>query len=251
MSADKAVSLRANTMRTSLALLLFVFLAATQAFEWRSDLYHCTASLPDSTGWQPVEAPKTPGITTLIVVQNSAKQAVFGINIVEKLPGTHVSEPAVQQAIEVLLRKFGYQFAGHSTVSVSGLDWIQYQVRSGAGAQLTTGVVRFAAAGGYFFGITMLRGGGQEAAQDAELQRAAASFRIVQAMSPAPAVAEKQATAPAPAAVNEKRQSPTADEPAAPDNSTRQMIWIGGGALLVLIFLIKIIGSAGGQSGER
>lgn len=241
-------------MRAFPAFLFFAFLATAQAFEWRSDLYHCTANLPDSAGWQPVEAPKTPGITTLIAMQNSTRQSLFGINIVEKLPGTRVAEPAVQQALEVLLRKFGYQFAGHSTVSVGGLDWVQYRVDVGTGAQKVAGVVRFAAAGDYFFGITLLRGSGQDAAQDVELQRAAASFRIVQAVSPATAIAstaEKETTAATPAAGDGKRQPAAAEEPAAPDNSTRQMIWLGGGGLLVLIFLIKIIGSSGGQSEGR
>lgn len=241
-------------MRTFTALLLLAFLATAHAFEWRSDLYHCAVHLPDSAGWQPVESPKTPGITPLIVVQNSARRAVFGVNIVNELPGTLITEPAVQRALEALLRGFGYQFAGHSTVSVSGLNWIQYQVRVGSGAQLTTGVVRFAAAGGYFFGITMLRGGGQEAAQDVELQRAAASFRILPettAAPPIPSPAGNEKTAATPAAANEPAPSAGAGEPVPPDNSTRRMIWLAGGGILVLLFLIKIIGGSGGRSDGR
>ena len=235
-------------MRTFLALLLSIFLSAAEGFEWHSELYHCAANLPDSAGWQPIEAPQTSGVTTLVVMQNSAKQAVFGINIVEKLPGTRVADPAVQQALETLLKKFGYQFAGHSSMSAGGLDWIQYQVRAGTGAQLTTGVVRFAATSGYVFGITMLRGGGQEAAQDVELQRAASSFRIVAPTTLAPPVASTSESQKAPATMDRKSEPAPTEEPTPPDNSTRRMIWIGGGILLVLIFLLKIIGGAGDKS---
>lgn len=240
-------------MRTPLALLLLVLVTAAHGFEWRSDLYHCSAILPDSAGWMPVEAPRTPGLTVLIAMQNPAKQSVFGINIVDKIPGTRVAEPAVQQAFEGMLRKFGYQFAGHSTVNVAGLEWLQYQVRAGAGAQSVTGVVRFAASGGYVFSITLLRGGGQEAAQDLELQNAAASFRMLPATPAAPPLAPaagKNDTAPVPA--DDKRESKTsaaAEEPAAADNTNLRMIWYGVGGLIVFLVLIKII--AGGSSGPK
>lgn len=245
-------------MRTPLALLLLAFLTTAQGVEWRSELYHCSASLPDSAGWQPIEPPRTPGIEVLIALQNPARHAVFGINIVEKVPGTRISEPAVQQAIEGLLRKFGYQFAGHATVSVGGLDWLQYQVRAGAGAQQITGVVRFASAGGYTFSISLLGGGGQDAAQDVELQHAAASFRILPTMPPAPltsAAGNRDATAtppPVPAAATpESSAHGDAEEPAAPDNSNRQMIWYGGAGLIVLLVLFKIIGGASSRSGKN
>ena len=70
----------------------------------------------------------------------------------------------VKRAIEELLRKFSYQAIGHSVVKISGLDWLQYPVQSGSGAERITGMVRFTSAGGRVFSITALRGGGQEAA---------------------------------------------------------------------------------------
>ena len=241
-------------MRILPALLLLAFLAPAQAFEWRNDIYHCSASLPDSTGWQPIVAPPTPGIEPLIVMQNSAKQALFGINIVAKVPGTRIAEPAVQQSFEGLLRGFGYQFFGHSTMNVGGIEWLQYQVRSGAGTQGVTGIVRFGVAGGYFFSISLLRGGGQEAAQDVELQQAAASFRI---LPPAPALAaavEKQDAAPASARATDKGEPPApaaAEEPAVADNSNRRMIWYGGAGIIVLLVLVKIIAGGGGEPKKR
>ena len=237
-------------MRILPALLLLAFLAPAQAFEWRNDIYHCSASLPDSTGWQPIVAPPTPGIEPLIVMQNSAKQALFGINIVAKVPGTRIAEPAVQQSFEGLLRGFGYQFFGHSTMNVGGIEWLQYQVRSGAGAQQVAGVVRFAAAGGYFFSITLLRGGGREAAQDVELQHAAASFRILPG-APSPAQVIRDA-APVPAPAEEKRESQTpaaTEEAAATDHANLRMIWCGGAGIIVLLVLVKII--AGGGASKK
>jgi len=238
-------------MRIPLALLLLAFLTPAGAFEWKSDLYHCTASLPDGAGWQPIEASRAVGVEPLIVMQNAAKQAVFGINIVEKPPGDSVKDPAVVLMLEKMLRGFGYEFIGHSTVSIGGLDWLQYQVRTGSGAQPVTGVVRFASAGGYIFSITLLRGGGQQAAQDVELQQAAASFRIV----PSTPIAAAAPTSPAgsaatPAARTAKTANETAppapdDEPPSADNSNRRMIWYGGAGILVLLILAKIIGGSG------
>ena len=241
-------------MHIRIALLLLAFLTAANAFEWRNDIYHCSANLPDSPGWQPIVAPTTPGLEVLIAMQNLTKQAVFGINIIVKVPGTRLAEPAVQQTFEGWLRKFGYQFTGHSKLNVGGIEWLQYQVRSGAGTQGVTGIVRFGVAGGYFFSISLLRGGGQEAAQDVELQQAAASFRI---LPPAPALAaavEKQDAAPASARATDKGEPPApaaAEEPAVADNSNRRMIWYGGAGIIVLLVLVKIISGGGGEPKKR
>jgi hypothetical protein len=244
-------------MRTALLILLLSFASGARALEWKSELFHCTASLPDGTGWQTIEAPPVPGLTTLVVAQHLGRQAVFGINIVENLPAANVADPTVRQALEKMLRQFGYQFVGHSSVKVGGLDWLQYPVRAGAGAQAVSGLIRFASAGGYVFGITMLRGGGKEAASDAELQQAAASFRVIPSIAATAqrAPAAKLATA-APAAIQPASDSPakaepapTSDEAAADSGKTPRLIWGIGAGVVVLILLFSIIGS--GKSGKN
>jgi len=178
---------------------------------------------------------------------------VFGINVIEKYRDANVADPAVQQDFEAMLRQFGYQFAGHASVKSGGFDWLQYPVRAGAGRQQVSGVIRYAAAGGYVFSITMLRGGGQEAAQDAELQRAAASFRILPAsafaqMPPPQEPNPKTAAAPA-APVSAKKEAENKPETAAgeaadgADVSQKRLIWYGGAAVIVLLFFFSIIGS--------
>jgi hypothetical protein len=241
-------------MRKSLPLLLAVFLVSAHAFEWRSEIFHCSANLPDSTGWKVIEAPPTPGITVVVAMQNPGKQAVFGINIVEKLPGTDLADPAVKRAIEELLRKFSYQAIGHSVVKISGRDWLQYPVQSGSGAERVTGVVRFTSAGGRVFSITALRGGGQEAAQDVELQQAAASFRILETMPPAkPAIAQSTSSPPPPTAPADGKEPANAPPPAEPSatglGENRRLIWSVAGGIAALLVFLKII--SGGKTSKR
>lgn len=255
-------------MRTAITVLLFVFTISTHALEWKSELFHCTANLPGGAGWQEVEAPTVPGLTTLVVMQNTGRQAAFAINVVDKVPGTSLSEPAVRQTLENLMRQSSYQFVGLSTVKVGGLDWLQYPVRSGSGAQQVAGVIRFASAGGYTFGITMLRGGGKDAASDLELQQAAASFRALpasmsaiptaqiqtgQTMTPKPMAAAPAAPPSGIGSKNDGKPVPVAGdptgEPAADNSWNSRLIWYAGAGLVVLLVLFQIIG--GGKSGKR
>ena len=248
-------------MRTTIALLLLCLTVSVRAREWKSELFHCTANVPDSGGWQIIESPQTPGIAVVLAMQHQVKQAIFGINIVEKYRDANLANPAVQKDLEAMLRQLGYQFTGHSNVRIGGLDWLLYPVRAGSGAQQVTGVIRFASAGGYVFSITLLRGGGQDAAQDAELQQAAASFRVLpagtvaSAAAPAPMRKANTAAPAAPApAIPIKDKS--ADKPSleaegqdSGDNSNLRLIWYGVGGLFVLAMFFGIIGI--GRSQKR
>jgi|688.fasta_scaffold83576_2 S1-C subfamily serine protease len=168
-------------MRTNIASLLLCLAASACAAGWKNEIFHCAANIPESTGWQVINVQPAPGIAPVLTMQNAAKQAVFGISVIEKFRDAKTSDPAVQKELEALLRQFGYEFIGHGIVKAGGLDWLQYPVRAGVGAQQVRGVIRYASAGGSVFSITMLRGGGQEAAQDVELQQAAASFHLLPA----------------------------------------------------------------------
>ena len=244
-------------MRILLALLLLLSAPLLPAAEWKSELFHCSAVLPSGPGWQMVEPPHLAGITTLVVVQHVGRQAAFGINIVEKTPGTDLANPAVRTVIESAIRQSGYPVIGHSKLRVGDLDWLNYPVRAGSGAQQVSGTVRFTSAGGYIFAVSMLKGGGQDAGQDADLVRAATSFRHTG--GPAPETAATPATRPSLSAFPKTTaQSPVAtpadaakpdpeatpsstSQPAAPSTDPRLFWYIGGGIVALLVFF-KIIG---------
>lgn len=242
-------------MRATLTVLLLCLAVSARAREWKSEIFHCAANIPDTAGWQMIEAPQVPGIAPVLVMQNTAKQAVFGINVIEKYRDANLADSAVQKDLEATLRQFGYQFVGHSSVKAGGLDWLQYPVRAGTGPQQVSGIIRYASAGGYVFSITMLRGGGQEAAQDAELQQAAASFRVLPSTviaAPPTAQAPNPKGMPPPASVqppaNKIADKPETgvEQPAeAADESRSRMIWYAGGGLIVLLVLFSIIGGRG------
>ncbi len=231
-------------MRPTILIVLYFLTITARAKEWRNEIFHCGASIPEGHGWQMIEAPSAPGITPLIVIQNTAKQSVFGINVIEKFRGANLADPAVQRGLEAMLMQFGYQFVGHSNVNISGINWLQYPVHAGTGPQQVGGIVRYASMGGYVFSISMLRGGGQDATPDTELQQAAASFR----MFPVGSVAANRA----PGTNGETGASKTAgaasDKPAAEgadnaeeDNSKARMIWAGVAGLAVLVLFLSII----------
>ncbi len=235
-------------MRILPAIIFLCLAFAALGREWKSELFRCTANIPESVGWQIVEPPQVPGIAVALAMQQPAKQAVFGINIVEKFRDVSIADPAVRKELEGMLRQFGYQFFGYSTVKAGGFDWLQYPVRAGAGAQQVSGLIRFTSAGGYVFSITMLRGGGVEAAQDAELQAAAASFRILPAIK---VEAPPQTAAASPAGPSEPGtpQKSAADgkpgEDAAeekPSNPYLRYVWIAFGVLFILSMFFGIIG---------
>ena len=246
-------------MRAILTVLLLCLAVSARAREWKSELFHCTANVPDSTGWQMIEAPQVPGIAPVLVMQNTARQAVFGINVIEKYQDANLADPAIQKDLEATLRQFGYQFVGHSTVKAGVHDWLQYAVRAGTGPQQMNAIIRYTSAGGYVFCITMQRGGGQEAAQDAELQQAAASFRVLPATAVAAAAATQGSSPkgtpppvsaqPLAAKAGDKPEAGVEEPATEADESRNRLIWYGGGGLVVLLVFFGIIG--GGRSKKR
>lgn len=234
-------------MRTAIAFLLLCLALPAHAREWRSELFHCSANIPDSGGWQIIEAPQSPGIAVAIAMQHPLKRSIFGINVVEKFRDANLADPAIQKDLEGLLRSLGYQFIGHSNVKIGGLDWLLYPVRAGAGAQAVTGVIRFASAGGYVFCLSLLRGGGLDAAQDPELQQAAASFRVL------PASAFASAAQPPSARVVKSAkgagEQPGEDGENAEDSgdSKFRWVWYAVGGLFILSMFFGIIGHGRAQ----
>lgn len=240
-------------MRAILPILLLCLAITAHAKEWKNEIFHCAANIPDGPGWQMIDAPPAPGLAPVLVMQNTARQSVFGINVVDKFRDANLADPAIQRELEAMLRQFGYQFVGHANVNVAGVNWLQYPVSTGAGSQQVSGLVRYASMGGYVFSISMLRGGGQQAAQDPELQQAAASFRILPAgtvaANSAPSAAQSAGT---PGNALRKAASPktaeTPDQPATEedaaateDHSKARMIWAGVAGLAVLVLFLSII----------
>lgn len=247
-------------MRAAIAFLVLAILAPVHAVEWRSEEFRCSANLPSSPGWLGIETPPIPGITVLVAIRHPSRQALFGINVVEQLPGANLTDPAVRQAIEKLLRQFAYQFVGYSTVKLGGFDWLQYPVRAGSGPQQVSGVIRFTSANGQIFGVTLLRGGGQDASQDAELQQTAASFRVAPAeaasavavATPPPPPIQAPALSPMPSGRPIEKKSPAVAEASAETESGyRRYIFPGAVGLIVLLVLMKIIGGSGAKTGKK
>lgn len=254
-------------MRLSCVLLFLVITVVARAAEWRNDSFGVSANLPDATGWQPMEAPSTPAVTVLAAMQHPQKQAVFGINVLHDLPTSNLRDPATIAAVEQSLRSLGYQFIGRSTVNLAGREWIQFPVRSANPPM--TGIIRYTSANDQVYVVSLLRGGGQEAAQDPELQAASMSVRIgvaqpasaIAATSPsapplvpvpsdsAPAPASSSASSEPSAASGEKSEEATKDgEPGpvkiGPFTITQQQARIGIYALaglIVLAILLRII----------
>jgi hypothetical protein len=250
-------------MRFLCAILCLFLATAGRAAEWRNDLFGCSANLPDTAGWQPIEAANSPSVTVLVAMQHPQKQAVFGINILHELPSANLRDPATVTAIEQSLRNLGYQFFGRATVNVAGREWMQFPVRGSNPP--TSGLIRYTSANNHVYVVSLLRGGGQEAAQDPELQAAAASVRITQGQAAPVAVAPVSppiaATPTAPASPSSPPATATpATEPASaaestdvvkigPVTITRQQFRLGLygiGGLVVLLILLKII--SGGSS---
>lgn len=246
-------------MRATFVVLLLCLAMSAGAREWKNELFHCAAAIPDSTGWQMIEAPPAPGIAPVLTMQHATKQSVFGISVIEKYRDANLTQPAIQKELEASLRQLGYQFPGHGNVRAGNIDWLQYPVRGMAGTQPVNGIIRYASAGGYVFCITMLRGGGQDAAQDAELQQAAASFRVLPASAfaaaPVTPGANPKGVAPATSAqpqadtAGDKSQAGTEVPADAADESRTRLIWYAGAGLIVLLVFFSIIG--GGRSKKR
>lgn len=242
-------------MRFFLTLSLLCLSVAAHSREWKSDIFHCSANIPDGPGWQIVDAPPSPGIAPVLAMQNTIRPALFGISVIERYRDADLASPAVKKELEALLQQFGYQFVGHSKTTIGGISWLQYPVRVGAGAQQLSGIIRYGSAGGYLFSITMVRGGGQEGSQDPELLQAAASFRMLPSATAAvasvpapssdgklkPTASPTQQTAP-PTPDLPKQPAPATVETPIPENSKARFIWIGFGVLFVLSFFFAIVG---------
>jgi hypothetical protein len=250
-------------MRHFCVLLCLILTLTAHAAEWRNDVNGCSANLPDTAGWLPIEAPNSPALTVLVAMQNPQKQAVFGINILHDLPNANLKDPATMAKIESNLRGLGYQFFGRATVNIGGREWVQFPVRGGTPP--TSGLIRYTSANDRVYVVSLLRGGGQEAAQDTELLAAAASVQIggVQVASatppsvttPAPTIPGATSSAPAPsvpqpATVADKTASDGKDEPIkiGPVTLTKEQLRLGiygVAGLLVLMILLKIVGGGG------
>ncbi len=225
-------------MRTVL-LFLVALLLPLHSEEWRSDAFNCSLNLPTSAGWQPIPAPDSPGVTILVAMQNPARQAVFGLNLLTNLPSADLRDAATTTKIESMLHGFGYQFIGHSTVKIAGRDWVQYPVRASNNGQTVTGVIRYTSDQEKVYSLSLLLGGGKEAAQDPELQAAAASFRLHAPLATATPVQPSPAGQKPPA--NATPPAPEiAAEPKQPDYLRYAIL--GGAALLVLMVFGKLIG---------
>ena len=256
-------------MRYLCALLLTLLAISSPAAEWRNDQFGCSANVPDSQGWMPIEAPSTPAMTVLVAMHNPQKQAVFGINVLHDLPNANLKDPNTMASIEKTLRGLGYQFFGRATVNVGGREWVQFPVRGGTPP--SSGLIRYSSANNQVYVVSLLRGGGQEAAQDAELLGAAASVQIgaVQVAAATPVQGAPSATAPlipgapvAPTPTAPSTTAPSAEKPAAEtaDGSVKigsitltkeqvRMGIYGIAGLLVLMILLRIIG--GGKKDSR
>lgn len=255
-------------MKRILALLL-TLLAPIHAAEWRNDAFGCSANLPESDGWQPVPSPTVPGINILITMQNTKRNAVFGISVLENPPSTDLRDPKVRQLIDTMLRSFTYQFVGFSSVQIGGLSWIQYPVTSNAGGQITKGVVRFTSGNGRIYGVSLLVGGGKEAAQDVELQTVAASFRLVTPVAAhAPSGAVSSSPDAAPGATTAATGDKTGAKPQKGEGSAEgkpsegdriggipkeyvRYAGIGAAVMIILILLMKIIGGGSTPTKKR
>jgi hypothetical protein len=204
-----------------------------------------------------VDAPPIPGITVVIALRNPAKQILFGVNVVDKVPGTSLADPAVRQVIETLLHQFSYQFYGHSSIKIGGLDWLQYPVHLGPALQQTTGAVRFTSANGYIFAVTLVRSGGLDALQDVEVQQAAGSFRVAP-MTPIATIVASTPPAPAtpvpiaiPKTLTPFDRKPPENAPVATgarveeEGGFKRWIWPAGAGAVILLVLFAIISGSG------
>lgn len=227
-------------MRTIL-LCLVALLLPLHSEEWRSDLFNCSLNLPESPGWQPISAPDSPGMTVLVAMQNPTRQAVFGLSVLTSLPSPDLRNAATTAKIESMLHGFGYQFIGHSTASIAGRAWLQYPVRASNNGQTVTGIIRYTSDNEKVYSLSLLLGGGKEAAQDPELQAAAASFRLFAPLATAtPVPARPLPAGQKPPADATPPASEIAAEPKQPDYIRYAIL--GGAALLVLMVFGKLIG---------
>jgi hypothetical protein len=227
-------------MRAFLFLLIVVLVSPLQAVPWRNDAFGVSANLPDTQGWQPVQSGDVPGMTILVSMQNQGR--VFGITALNNPPSTNLRDLATQQALETMLKGFGYTWAGASTTSFGGLDWRQYNVTAGT----ANGVVRYTAGNGHIYAVTLLVSGNSPAAQDLELQTAGGSVRLY-----AP-VAEVASTSPTPSSgipgTGKPQPASGTDDSPKVDSGSFTTLLITGGAALVFVLVLLLASSRGRKS---
>ncbi len=239
-------------MTRVLLFLLTLLLVPLHAAAWQDDANGCAVNLPESAGWQAMPAMpegSIPGLRVLVSMQQPSRGAVFGVTVLTNPPSLSLRDKTTQQAIEVMLRGFGYSLAGSATTTIGGLEWRQYNVRSETGGEVATGVVRYTSGNGRIYAVTLLVGGGREAAQDLELQSAASSFRLFAAAASAPippsAVAGNTPGAANPASVP-GAPGPSAGKPeASPTIAFDPMslaIPVGAGVLLLVLLIFLFSG---------
>jgi hypothetical protein len=252
-------------MRLLCFLVCLAFLRPAQAAVEVNPFFRTSINLPEGGGWvasKKDELPQAPNMAFIAFAKNDSKQATFAFCEVSGLPNHSLVDPGTIEAINTLLKGFGYTLQGTSVVEVAKRNWRQFPVATLSGGQPVSGVVRFTEANGHIFMLSMLRGGAG-AAQDPDLQAAAAT---VQFLPPAAVVAATPPGAPGtpptapvlnPAA--QPKESAPAAEPSAdpkliavgPWKFTReqvQMIGFSAGGLFVLILLLRII--TGGKKPE-
>lgn len=243
-------------MRFLCALALLVISTVAHAAAWKNETFGCQATLPDSAGWQNLDAPSNASSTVLVAMLHAQRGSAFGINVIHDFPSANLKDPATTAAIEKVLQALGYQFIGKSTITMAGREWLQYPVRSAVNG--TSGVMRYTSANNQVYVVSLLRTGGLAAAQDAELQNIAASVRVID-LTPAAPVAVAPATTPKPETTEEtKPVAPTVAKTESKETTVvEEYVMIGPvkltkdqfrmgmygiGGLLVLLFLLKILG---------
>ena len=55
-------------MRKTTALFLLALLLPLRAVEWRDNVYACSANLPESAGWAPIQVPRMAMMNAAIIV---------------------------------------------------------------------------------------------------------------------------------------------------------------------------------------
>ncbi len=238
-------------MRKAIAFFLFSLVLSLRAVEWRDDVYACAANLPDGPGWVPIRVAEVPGTTVLIAMQNTVRQVVFGVNVLNNPPSLNLSDDATVKAIEQLMRGLTYQFFGRSTVQIGATSWLQYPVTSTSGGLNAKGILRFTSANGRIYAVSLLAGGGKEPTQDAELQQAAASFRLlpqiqVAAAKPAPVAAPAKKDKPSDKKPEPPKPATTTDSPSPAEETDepdyKRIALFASGAVFVLFIFFRIIG---------
>lgn len=220
--------------------LVVVFLfspLAIRAAVWESKEFGVAVTLPDGADWVPMPEVVTPTVRVLTAVTNQKTNSMFSFAVQKQLAGKAIDNPILAEKVKDELVAAGYQIFGYSKMSAGTTQWIQFPV-NGNGAK---GVVRVTEANGQIFTVTMLRGDGKSALEDADLMRAGASFRILPPASQAAFVPAKK---PEPPKAGEVTAPATVAAPVQESGMDYKRLAISGGVLVVLLLLAwGIVGS--------